>query len=356
MKRNKSMDIAKGIGIILVVIGHSGSPLMNFVYLFHMPLFFFISGYFYKDKYSDNPLILIVKRIKTLYIPCVVYQIIFLALHNFFYKINIYSNNQFFGNLKINPYTHSDEMSVLSHILYFDRTEQLAGVFWFFTTLFIINVAFCLISFIIKHIIKNSKIQEVCRAIVVIISFSIGNVYAYYNIHFDKKLEVAYVVLLFFYAGYLYKRYESMIKIKLYASIICFSILVCTSFYGTLSISTNENINPLFLLCTSFMGIYLIMCISKYMSKMNLKIKLLKYIGNNTVVILCLQFLCFKIVNLMQVLIYKYPNYRIASYPVISGTKGWWILYVLVGVFVPLLIQRLVIDNFKNLFRRSKNN
>lgn len=168
-----------------------------------MPLFFFISGYFYKDKDSDNPLKLIVKRIKTLYIPFVVYQIIFLLLHNFFYKINIYSNNKLLGIQVINPYTGGDSINSLIHILSFDRSEQLAGVFWFFTTLFIINVAFCLISFIIKHITKSSKIQEVFRALVVLICFIIGNIDAYYNIHYDKKLEVAFVVLLFFYAGYL---------------------------------------------------------------------------------------------------------------------------------------------------------
>lgn len=113
-----------------------------------------------------------------------------------------------------------------------------------------------------------------------------------------------------------------MIKDKLRSCMLCFLILVCTSFYGTLSISTNENINPIFLLCTSFIGIYLMMGISKYISKINLKFKLLHYIGNNTVVILCLHFLCFKIVNLIQVLVYKYPNYKIASYPTISGAGG----------------------------------
>ena len=50
------INIAKGIGICLVVIGHFNpidSPtywgvLNSFLYTFHMPLFFFISGYLYK--------------------------------------------------------------------------------------------------------------------------------------------------------------------------------------------------------------------------------------------------------------------------------------------------------------------
>ena len=40
---------AKAIGIILVVIGHSGAPgiLTKLIYSFHMPLFFILSGYLF---------------------------------------------------------------------------------------------------------------------------------------------------------------------------------------------------------------------------------------------------------------------------------------------------------------------
>lgn len=53
--RDIAFDIAKGIGIVLVVIGHyepADSPawyveFVRFIYGFHMPLFFFIAGFFY---------------------------------------------------------------------------------------------------------------------------------------------------------------------------------------------------------------------------------------------------------------------------------------------------------------------
>lgn len=51
--RIKWMDIAKGIGIILVVLGHSGNPfLSHYIYWFHMPLFFILSGYLHKQPDS----------------------------------------------------------------------------------------------------------------------------------------------------------------------------------------------------------------------------------------------------------------------------------------------------------------
>lgn len=55
--RIKYFDIAKGFTIILMVIGHmglkgKGSYVNHFIYAFHMPLFFIMSGYFMSDRGS----------------------------------------------------------------------------------------------------------------------------------------------------------------------------------------------------------------------------------------------------------------------------------------------------------------
>src|SRR5574342_15210 len=47
------IDIAKGIGIVLVVMGHNDFSLISpfahkLIYSFHMPMFFFMSGMFFK--------------------------------------------------------------------------------------------------------------------------------------------------------------------------------------------------------------------------------------------------------------------------------------------------------------------
>ena len=39
------IDIAKGIGIISVLMGHNVSQLKPIIYAFHMPLFFILAGY-----------------------------------------------------------------------------------------------------------------------------------------------------------------------------------------------------------------------------------------------------------------------------------------------------------------------
>lgn len=54
-QRNATLDIAKGLGIILVVLGHNWfvshdvGELFRVIFSFHMPLFFFLSGVFLRE-------------------------------------------------------------------------------------------------------------------------------------------------------------------------------------------------------------------------------------------------------------------------------------------------------------------
>jgi fucose 4-O-acetylase-like acetyltransferase len=69
--RIKWVDIAKGIGIILVIVGHTialeySAP----IYTFHMPLFIFLSGFvFHLSQGKHSVRITIVKRVLSLLLP-----------------------------------------------------------------------------------------------------------------------------------------------------------------------------------------------------------------------------------------------------------------------------------------------
>lgn len=46
-KRIVSIDIARGIAILCIILGHLGIRQINrIVFTFHVPIFFFITGYF----------------------------------------------------------------------------------------------------------------------------------------------------------------------------------------------------------------------------------------------------------------------------------------------------------------------
>ena len=53
MGRIEVFDILKGIGIILMIVAHTYGPdsvIWGFIYAFHLPLFFIVTGFFYKQK------------------------------------------------------------------------------------------------------------------------------------------------------------------------------------------------------------------------------------------------------------------------------------------------------------------
>jgi fucose 4-O-acetylase-like acetyltransferase len=63
-KRIEYVDIAKGIGILLVVMAHNDFGLVSpffykLIYAFHMPLFFFVSGMFFK---AEQPFLSLLRR------------------------------------------------------------------------------------------------------------------------------------------------------------------------------------------------------------------------------------------------------------------------------------------------------
>lgn len=55
LKRLQYLDLAKAVGMLCVLIGHSfiSEKINTVIYAFHMPLFFFISGYLCKPQKSS---------------------------------------------------------------------------------------------------------------------------------------------------------------------------------------------------------------------------------------------------------------------------------------------------------------
>ena len=77
-------DIFKGFGIVFIVFGHTGKVGGAIVYLFHLALFFFVTGYFFnEEKYGRDPFRYFGKRLKSTWPRYMLYCIFFALTHNY---------------------------------------------------------------------------------------------------------------------------------------------------------------------------------------------------------------------------------------------------------------------------------
>ena len=72
------VNILKFIGILSVILGHISSPFWTFIFSWHMPLFFMVSGFFINFEWSIKEFI--IKDFNKLMIPYVIFALLGLLL------------------------------------------------------------------------------------------------------------------------------------------------------------------------------------------------------------------------------------------------------------------------------------
>ena len=81
-ERDPYWECVKGIAILAIVVGHGYALLHDFVYAWHLPVFFFVSGWFYNEKkYGDYPELNFAVRIKNNLPKYFTYSCILIMLH-----------------------------------------------------------------------------------------------------------------------------------------------------------------------------------------------------------------------------------------------------------------------------------
>ncbi|WP_342526300.1 acyltransferase family protein [Chryseomicrobium sp. FSL W7-1435] len=143
-KRIHWLDAAKGFLMILVVLGHYPHdmpfPLIQYIYWFHMPAFFLLSGIFFKEVYSlKEAKGALTKRFMQLLFP---YFFFLLAITTIRYSIELAT-----FNFDWRWYTED-----FVKILIGGRFARGAyGVIWFITTLYFSYVIFTLLTLYAKR-------------------------------------------------------------------------------------------------------------------------------------------------------------------------------------------------------------
>lgn len=218
--------------------------------------------------------------------------------------------------------------------------------------LFELSVLYVVIDYLLKNVFKIANTityQSMVSILFLILGYQAhvrGNefygfdkVFSYYSLYHIGIIMKHYGI---------YKAKQNIWRMCCYC-FLAFVMLICCQRFGAIALDNNSYCNPVFLLVTSISGWYFIYEISAILECKHLN-KVFVYLGNNTLPIVILHFLAFKIVNFAGVVLTNDSLYMVAAFPILYRQKLCWILYLIIGVLVPISVNHvyvLIINYFR---------
>ena len=279
-KRLTHIDIAKGLGILLTVIGHClvfsgfvGSRAFAVIYAFHMPLFFFLSGYVYKKK---TPTVFFADKIRSLLFPVILYQSINLCMYGILFLIH-----------KTGGY------STISF-----------GGFWFLLTLLYVSVMYYAVDLLTVRI-KNEKAQHIVRILTSVFFLGVGLVYAReISDTYNQPIATAFVGYFFYILG-VYTRIWEQNPRHAVSKYVCGGIGIVLLIALTITIRANSRTVDMntsryarewIFLPHAMMGIFGTYLLSVMISKN----RILEFFGRNSLIVLLIHIPVSKTVPIIK--------------------------------------------------------
>ncbi len=277
------IDFAKTIGIFLIVFGHSikGTVAHQFVYSFHVPLFFFLSGTTFSTRNSYRKFL--IKRIKTLLIPYWAVMAISLVLFYFMGKFTA-------DSLSIETVEFSWKNYILGSLYGNYKTGFLKAnaPLWFLPCLFVVQN---LMYGIVKLTEKLKKpVLGIVSALVLSVAICYINFYVFKISSLPFAIETAFYMLPYTVLGYIVGKYPIPDLKKRILSLVISAVLFAACAFSCVFLdilsnpSSDQYSNLTLCIITAVVGTFAVYFLSKAIPSC----KPLSYIGQSTMVILLL--------------------------------------------------------------------
>jgi len=321
------IDNAKAISILLVVLGHTkglDAFAYQYIYSFHMPLFFFLSGYLLGRYHFENSLANFIKfQFKKLIVQYLVFWII---SYVYWLPASLISKQLSYSK-------HLNFYDPFIGILYGTANYLYPNVdLWFFTCLFTTSIFF----FIIQQ--SFGKYKWLSFLLILIAGLVFAYIYNEPKIRLPWNIDTSIVALIFFSLGFRLKESDIINKTFLISyklNIIGFILLSVILFFvvkinGNVNMSQMSYDNPLLFLVTSLIGISSILFISNTIPQN----KCCEWLSKNTIVIFPLHAIFFSIFTGIGVKLFRLPyNFKEQFYFII--------LYVLASIVLCIPVSFL---------------
>ena len=360
--RDTTLDILKGIGIILMVIGHSGCPqwIHNVIYSFHMPLFFIASGWFFNEESLDYKKNYTQKKFKGLYLPYLKWSIIFLLLHDVFFFLGIINSSYGYKGTVEKWYDVNDLFSHFVNITFrMTDYDGLIGTYWFMRSLFIGSLLFCFGSSIMRRITKRNTFASIL--ITTGLFCALGGAISLLKMNIPLIPQGGYremMAVSFIGIGYIMSKTIAWRSLK-WVSLSFLIYLMCVILYPTALKTSPVILDWMVIVLSGITGTMVMLYICRLISKNKAVIGMaLAYIGKRTFYIMTFHFLMFKPASYLKICMNNLEWQEIGYHPVIppAGDYWFWIVYTVTSITFSLLLERILFSMLAPKLKMIKYN
>lgn len=346
-RRVDYLDMVKGIGIILVVMGHSEYLAKNalaVIYSFHMPLFFIISGMVgHHIREYERPMgLLIKKKFCSLMIPYIVFSLIYLAIYGgYFCRVKGYLTVGKIREFAVQAVS-LDGMSVLwflsalffAQILFVGIRKQ-CGKRVTYLILAILVVAIFMVKTQVLEMLPVQTLWQkgiagfvstMFRAVIGAGFLAIG----------DATMELLYRLDRYMEARFGEKKRAVQMTLELCCGMICLMLTVMMGIYsGGIDMHTLRFGNPVYDCICAYLGTMALILLCRNMTQQ----RWLAYLGANSLVIMVTHLDCQ-----FMLLAIRVGQFFVALSPIAK----WYCLYfgIALGMTILELVTIYVVNHF----------
>lgn len=337
-QRIEWIDMAKGLGIVLMIYGHTHfcySPIKIWLYSFHMPLFFFLSGVTFNLLKYTNFKDYLKNKAKTLLIPYMFFAFVILCWRVVLQIIRYFDNGILFDFKLI-------FRQVLGIFLQIRGSDFGIGV-WFLPCIFI--------TFLLLYVVnKLSKGNNLVKLVLGICGFCVG--YCYCNnigVKLPWGIDAAFIALLFVILGHLYAevaKNQSQLNDKK-RLVVCIAgggicnIIFTYLNYKHMSMSIdmwgNRYGNPVFFLLEALGGIVFIIAVSKL-----IHMRWISRIGKNSLIYYGVHIVLVEAIELITIKIVADSMWRYTGF--VTG---------FIELAMVLFLIRLLLPAYKGILQKK---
>ena len=348
---NVTFCILSALAIVMVAAGHAGCEILTLgglfpYYSFHIPLFMFISGYFYRESEEEHPLHYIRKKVRRLLLPYLIWNLVYGLLAWALRAIGFSMGDSInLRTLFIDPFLHG-----------YQYIYNYAA--WFVPVLFVVEMLNLAARILLRRLVSDSLAEWLMLLGGLLVGMAVvqlaigGHVWGLYR-------APGRILFLFpcFQMGHFYRtrleRHDNLANLPYFGIVVGVQALLsicCNGLaFGSVWCSGFAN-GPVIPYVTSMSGIAFWLRVAKVLTPVFGESRVMRFLGQNTYAVMMHHVLAFMLVKAVIAGVAVFTGLcgdfdftqfygNIDYYYLVRGAEQFRLVYLAAGIILPLGLQ-----------------